>query len=279
MGSSVQALLDLVKSEAVTVRGLEADALNVLGDLHPVASVIHRPRVAATGLDQLVAASGYHPAGKILANLGVSVHTAKRTRRCAVWYSGRMNGATETRTALYRFYDAREELLYVGITDDPWRRWREHMQAKPWYPRVKHQSVTWYDTRGQAETAEKRAIRAERPQFNIAGAVRPPGARFTVSRQAVGYLCSFWIMAQPAPVLAAVLVHALAPLAIVTSLSCVVPLVMLSLMTGARWVYRFGCWLNCNFAEPADRLAHRGRLTWPPMTSGPPHSPLTSAPH
>jgi predicted GIY-YIG superfamily endonuclease len=81
--------------------------------------------------------------------------------------------AGEQRTALYRFYDADEKLLYVGITNDPWRRWRQHVQEKPWYPQVKHQAVTWYDTRIAAEIAEHVAIRREHPRFNIAGAVRP----------------------------------------------------------------------------------------------------------
>jgi len=81
--------------------------------------------------------------------------------------------AGEHRTALYRFYDADEQLLYVGITSDPWRRWRQHVLEKAWYPQVKHQAVTWYDSRIRAELAEQSAIRCERPRFNIAGAVRP----------------------------------------------------------------------------------------------------------
>ena len=79
----------------------------------------------------------------------------------------------EGRHALYRFYDDRENLLYVGITDDPWRRWREHVRIQPWYPQVKHQAVTWYEGKIAAEVAERIAIRRERPRFNIAGAVRP----------------------------------------------------------------------------------------------------------
>src|SRR5260370_1126197 len=84
-----------------------------------------------------------------------------------------MISASEQRTALYRFYDATENLLYVGITNDPWRRWRQHVQEKSWYPQVKHQAVTWYDSRIAAEVAEHVAIRCERPRFNVAGAVRP----------------------------------------------------------------------------------------------------------
>jgi len=81
--------------------------------------------------------------------------------------------AGEERHALYRFYDARENLLYVGITDDPWRRWREHVRIQSWYPQVKHQAVTWYENKAAAEVAEYVAIRCEHPRFNIAGAVRP----------------------------------------------------------------------------------------------------------
>jgi predicted GIY-YIG superfamily endonuclease len=84
-----------------------------------------------------------------------------------------MISASEQRTALYRFYDASENLLYVGITNDPWRRWRQHVQEKSWYPQVKHQAVTWYDSRIRAEVAEQVAIRCEHPRFNIAGALRP----------------------------------------------------------------------------------------------------------
>lgn len=84
-----------------------------------------------------------------------------------------MISASEQRTALYRFYDADVKLLYVGITNDPWRRWREHVREQPWYPQVKHQAVTWYESKFTAERAERAAIRCEHPQFNLAGADEP----------------------------------------------------------------------------------------------------------
>src|ERR1700733_9621020 len=83
------------------------------------------------------------------------------------------------RTALYRFYDNRETLLYVGISNDPRRRQSEH-KKKPWYPHVRHQATTWYDTEREARRAETRAIRRECQEFNVAGAVRPASARFTI---------------------------------------------------------------------------------------------------
>ena len=79
----------------------------------------------------------------------------------------------EERTALYRFFDADENLLYVGITNEPWRRWREHVLAQPWFPQVKHQAITWYDERVSAELAERTAIRREQPRFNKAHAILP----------------------------------------------------------------------------------------------------------
>lgn len=65
---------------------------------------------------------------------------------------------SETRVALYRFYNSHEDLLYAGITNDPWRRWREHMLEKPWYRHVKYWTVTWYESLPQARAAELRAI-------------------------------------------------------------------------------------------------------------------------
>lgn len=78
--------------------------------------------------------------------------------------------------ALYRFFDAEEILLYVGISSNPRRRWKEHAIGQPWYPQVRHQSLTWYGSEAEARRAEVRAIRGERPRFNVAGALRPvPG--------------------------------------------------------------------------------------------------------
>lgn len=101
-----------------------------------------------------------------------------------------MISSGESRTALYRFYDACENVLYIGITNDPWRRWRDHVQAKPWYPQVKHQAVTWYETEAEARWAETVAIRTEHPQFNIAGAIRPPEARVTAALGGATWFCT-----------------------------------------------------------------------------------------
>jgi hypothetical protein len=40
------------------------------------------------------------------------------------------------RTALYRLYDETGQLLYVGITTYPPKRFVEHERDKPWWPQV-----------------------------------------------------------------------------------------------------------------------------------------------
>lgn len=48
------------------------------------------------------------------------------------------------RTALYRLYDTRHQLLYVGITNDPRVRFATHAVDKPWWPNVVRRDVEWF---------------------------------------------------------------------------------------------------------------------------------------
>ena len=162
----------------------------------------------------------------------------------------------EERTALYRFYDSQGKLLYVGITNDPWRRWREHVLAKPWYPQVKHQAVTWYDAEWQARKAETRAIRTERPEFNIAGAVKPLD-RFTVGREVALIMAVIWIGIPVVCAFAAGLFPVLAQVELWVMCASPIPVFAMLSIICARWIYRYGCWLNRNFA---DDFCDKGRL-------------------
>lgn len=74
------------------------------------------------------------------------------------------------RTALYRLYDADGRLLYVGISKRPVVRWAEHAVDKGdlWWSEVERKTVEWFDTREEAESAEVRAIREEKPEYNKA---------------------------------------------------------------------------------------------------------------
>lgn len=71
--------------------------------------------------------------------------------------------------ALYRFYDASDVLLYVGITADLPTRISTHRKEKPWWTRVAHISVEQFETRTEALNAEATAIREEKPLYNVAG--------------------------------------------------------------------------------------------------------------
>lgn len=70
------------------------------------------------------------------------------------------------RTALYRYFDASGDLLYVGITNSVGRRWDQQAQQQPWWPSSSRQTVDWYPTRGAAETAERAAVQTEKPLYN-----------------------------------------------------------------------------------------------------------------
>ncbi|MFJ7525154.1 GIY-YIG nuclease family protein [Streptomyces griseus] len=73
---------------------------------------------------------------------------------------------TKTRTALYRLFDAQDTLLYVGIAEDPKKRWAQHAADKAWWPQVSRRDVEWLSDRGLAEEAERSAIEAENPIHN-----------------------------------------------------------------------------------------------------------------
>jgi hypothetical protein len=70
------------------------------------------------------------------------------------------------RTALYRLFDTGGRLLYVGISNDPGFRWKQHQSVKPWWRQVADKQVAWYDTRVLAFQAEALAIHTESPVHN-----------------------------------------------------------------------------------------------------------------
>ncbi|MFE2832138.1 hypothetical protein ACFXI6_13990 [Streptomyces mirabilis] len=74
--------------------------------------------------------------------------------------------------ALYRFFGASNDLLYVGITVNPATRWNHHryFAAGTWWPAATTKSVRWFTTRQDAAQAELAAIRNESPLWNTAAA-------------------------------------------------------------------------------------------------------------
>ncbi|MFE9448308.1 GIY-YIG nuclease family protein [Streptomyces sp. NPDC006739] len=74
--------------------------------------------------------------------------------------------AATGRTALYRAFDADGALLYVGITDSPTVRFKQHQTTAEWWPLMVLREVEWLNTRSEAEQTEAKAIKAEAPKFN-----------------------------------------------------------------------------------------------------------------
>lgn len=72
-------------------------------------------------------------------------------------------------TTLYRLYNADGGLLYVGIAGNPGRRFEQHRQDKPWWGSVANIRLEHFPTRDAASEAELKAIRTERPAYNIVG--------------------------------------------------------------------------------------------------------------
>lgn len=71
------------------------------------------------------------------------------------------------RTALYRYFDANEGLLYIGISIDPDGRLKVHRDNHaPWVNEVSRRAVEWHGSRPLALKAEAEAIKAERPRYN-----------------------------------------------------------------------------------------------------------------
>lgn len=72
------------------------------------------------------------------------------------------------RTAVYRFYDASGELIYVGVAEDPELRAKQHAKTATWWPEVDgtRTTVNWHDSREAALAEEAQTIWDQRPRHN-----------------------------------------------------------------------------------------------------------------
>jgi hypothetical protein len=69
-------------------------------------------------------------------------------------------------TYVYRLYGRSGNLLYVGITDNLDRRWREHAASKHWWGQVAQKESEPYPSRLEAKRAEAMQIRNLKPVHN-----------------------------------------------------------------------------------------------------------------
>lgn len=82
------------------------------------------------------------------------------TRLTLAPYSGELNG-------VYRLYGCDGSLLYVGVTNDPLRRWKQHAATKDWWPEVDLIVLVPFGSAATARHVERQAIRDERPTYNV----------------------------------------------------------------------------------------------------------------
>jgi predicted GIY-YIG superfamily endonuclease len=69
--------------------------------------------------------------------------------------------------ALYRFFGVSGELLYVGLTADPGRRFKQHRVSKEWWLSVANVTIEWFPDQAAVRRAETLAIRDENPIHNL----------------------------------------------------------------------------------------------------------------
>ena len=71
------------------------------------------------------------------------------------------------RTSVYEFFDANDELLYVGVTNGLPHRLGQHDADKPWWTAVVRVEVEHYETRADALDRERTLIQSLRPLHNV----------------------------------------------------------------------------------------------------------------
>ena len=78
---------------------------------------------------------------------------------------------------LYRYFNAKNELLYVGISINPVYRLSQHKNTAPWFDLIDRIEIETYDNTQQAREIEKVAIQQESPLYNVADQGRKHTAR------------------------------------------------------------------------------------------------------
>lgn len=72
-------------------------------------------------------------------------------------------------TAVYRFYSADGELLYVGVSMNLEGRLNSHKNWRERWQQFVRIELTWYPNRAEALAAETLAIETESPRWNATG--------------------------------------------------------------------------------------------------------------
>jgi predicted GIY-YIG superfamily endonuclease len=71
-----------------------------------------------------------------------------------------------TQTALYRHFSKSGQLLYVGVSRNPFDRLAEHIRRGHWTTEISAITLQWFESEDEALSAEHLAIKTERPLWN-----------------------------------------------------------------------------------------------------------------
>ena len=72
-------------------------------------------------------------------------------------------------TNFYRHFDADEQLLYIGVSLSGIKRLSEHSQNAHWFNSITDVTIESFTSRNEALSAEKKAIKIEKPLHNVVG--------------------------------------------------------------------------------------------------------------
>jgi hypothetical protein len=78
-----------------------------------------------------------------------------------------------TRAVVYRAWTADRELLYVGMSANPFLRLSNHAPTQPWWAEVTEVTLEHFDDLEAARQAEAAAIAIEGPKYNVRHSARP----------------------------------------------------------------------------------------------------------
>lgn len=77
-----------------------------------------------------------------------------------------MDNNSNSPQALYRFWDKKNTLLYIGISSNFLGRITQHTSTAEWFSQASHVTLEHFDSRREVEKAEKEAIKSELPLHN-----------------------------------------------------------------------------------------------------------------
>lgn len=78
------------------------------------------------------------------------------------------NKRTSKPHCVYRLFNHKNTLLYVGISWSAAARLSQHYHTKLWFTEVVTATLEWFPTLREAKIAETQAIKTECPLYNIA---------------------------------------------------------------------------------------------------------------